>query len=284
MRSALLALCLAGAALAAPPAGEEARREEDRALREQAAKAEYEEALKRWQEQRGAGGDDRAMRERLDRILREETTRDAIRAKPPEKEEVRPEREPERREEPQRSSSPPPSAGIGSASSSSLASLMYFFLILVAAIVLAFATYAIVMAVMHARRRPPVEGNGETPEDAEERGGAAPPVVRDPEAWLADARRHAAAGRWLDALRCLLFASLERLHRARFIDYTRARTNRECVRAFTGPEERRAPFRSLVDEFDLAVYGQQPVGAEDYARAEAAARELGKGGADESVS
>ena len=69
----------------------------------------------------------------------------------------------------------------------------------------------------------------------------------------------------------------------RFIDYQRARTNRECVRAFTGPDASREPFGQLVDAFDVAVYGQRPFGAADYARAEAAARELGKGDAHEGV-
>lgn len=289
MRSALLALWLAGAAfaqeapLAPKPMDDDARRAEDRALRAQSGSAEYDEALKRWKAERGAGGDDRAMRERLDRILREETTRDLDRTPPPEKEE-QPESEPGKPKE--RESRPPPSggSGIGSASSAGLGSAIYVVLILLAALILAFAIYAIVMAVMRARHKPAVPETGEVAEAGEDRSGAAPPVLRDPDAWLAEARRHAAAGRWLEALRCLLFASLERLHRSRFIDYTRARTNRECVRTFTGPEARRAPFGALVDEFDLAVYGQHPVGAADYARAEAAARELGKGDANESVS
>lgn len=289
MRSALLALWLAGTVFAQEepptpkPMDDDARRAEDRALREQSGSAEYDEALKRWKADRGAGADDRAMRERLDRILREETTRDLDRTPPPEKEEERPVRDSGNRE-PRKTETPSGGPGIGSSSAAGVGSAIYVILILMAAIILAFAIYAIVMAVMRARHKPALAADGEQPADDEERGGAAPPVLRDPDAWLAEARRHAAAGRWLEALRCLLFASLERLHRSRFIDYTRARTNRECVRNFTGPEARRAPFGALVDEFDLAVYGQHPVGAADYARAEAAARELGRGDANESVS
>jgi hypothetical protein len=139
------------------------------------------------------------------------------------------------------------------------------------------------MAIQRSRRRPLKDDAVEVVTGEEERGGAAPPILRDPEEWLAEARRLAAAGRWIEALRCLLFASLERLHRMRFIDYQRARTNRECVRAFTGPDARRVPFGALVDAFDIAVYGQRPFGAADYAQAEAAARELGKGDAHEGV-
>lgn len=276
MRSALWLLVLAGAAAAQgqAPARDEDRRMEDNRLRGEQAGAEYGEAVQKWERSRGAAGGDRAMRDRLDRILREETTRDAT---PPPPREKRVERREDGRSgsEPRRQPPPAPSSG-GGVPVSAIGNLMWAVLILLAAAVLAFAIYAITMAVLNSRKRPAAKGESAEPAPEEERGGAAPPILRDPEEWLAEARRLAAAGQWLQALRCLLFASLERLHRSRLIDYTRARTNRECVRAFAGPEERRAPFRALVDEFDVAVYGGRAFGAADYARAEAAARALGK--------
>lgn len=276
MRSAfwLLVLACAAAAQGRPPERDEDRRAEDNRLRGGQAAPEFGEALQKWERSRGAAGGDRAMRERLDRILREETTRDAT-PPPPRERRVEKGEEPKAGRESKRSAAPPAPSGGGGAAPV-VANLMWALLILLAAAVLAFAIYAITMAVLNARRRPPVAAENAERAPEEERGGAAPPILRDPEEWLAEARRLAAAGQWLQALRCLLFASLERLHRSRFIDYTRARTNRECVRAFAGPEERRAPFRALVDEFDVAVYGGRAFGAPDYARAEAAARELGK--------
>lgn len=276
MRSALWLLVLAGAAAAqgVPPVKDEERRAEDNRLRGGQAAPEYGDAVRRWEQSRGAAGGDRAMRERLDRILREETTRDAT--PPPPREKRVEKRADEKPVEDQERDARPASSSGGGVPVSVIGNLMWAVLILLAAAVLAFAIYAITMAVLNSRRRPPAAGESVESTPEEERGGAAPPILRDPEEWLAEARRLAAAGQWLQALRCLLFASLERLHRSRFIDYTRARTNRECVRAFAGPEERRAPFRALVDEFDVAVYGGRAFGAAEYARAEAAARALGK--------
>jgi hypothetical protein len=280
----VLALSLAAAAAPpVPPARPtpDQQRESDRALRKDSGDPAFDEEYRKWRES-SRREDDAPFRERVDRILREDTRRDEggplpARAEPKEEPaEVKKERKPERpREEPVEA----PESGTGSFN---FAPVLWTILILVAAGVLAMAIYAGFTAWQQRSRKADGPEAADAPASASADGGAAPPVRREPDEWLAEARRLAAAGRWLEALRCLLFASLERLHRARLVDYERARTNRECVRAFKGPEDRRVLFGSLVDAFDGTVYGALPFGAAEYSRAEVAARELGRGVGDES--
>lgn len=237
----------------------------------------------------GGGGSERdpAARERLDRILREETYEERDREAPPPSEPEFPKPEDGdagrgRERPPPREISEPRSRPAGGGGSG----ILWTILILVTAVVLALAIWAFLTWLRERRGAK----KGEAAAVAAKKPGAgdgpsaAPPERREPEEWLSEARRLAAAGRHAEALRCLLHASMERLHRARYIDYERARTNRECLRNFRGEAVRRDAFAGVVDAFDLTFYGRRAFGAADYARTEALAVTLAAGGTDESAS
>jgi len=232
--------------------------------------------------QAAPSADREASRKRLDRILREETNREGAneeleewkrrlrerKAEPPPRHENR--RPPERRRE----SSPDYSGGGGAGISAK--AVFTTILILLAAVMLALAIYAVSIWVKNAK---PSEVS--KPKAKPKPGGAAPPVRREPDEWLAEARRLVAAGEYREAVRCLLLATMELLHRSRRIDYERARTNRECLGQFRGEASLRDRFASIVNLFDSAWYGGAPVGPAEYAAAEGLARELRQGVAHE---
>ncbi|MBI2923218.1 MAG: DUF4129 domain-containing protein, partial [Planctomycetes bacterium] len=235
----------------------------------------------------GSGGGtaregDPEARERLDRILREETyeEREEAPERPSEEREPRETRPPRERSAP-REPAPRPAAPAGGGSG-----VLWTILILVTAFVLALAIWAFLTWLRERRgaKKGGAEAAAKKKPGAEEGPNAAPPERREPEEWLSEARRLAAAGRHAEALRCLLHASMERLHRARYIDYEHARTNRECLRQFRGEPVRRDAFAGVVDAFDVTFYGRRPFGAEDYLRTEAMAVTLAAGGTDESAS
>jgi hypothetical protein len=245
--------------------------------------------LKKWKESKklppGDDGERAAARERLDRIIEAETRRDLEnedfdrRLRRPGEEkasEGRPPRErtppPETRPAPDSRPAPPPSrAGAGAAAGKAI---FWTVVIVVVGALLAGLVYLLLTAPRSEKEEAETAGNTEI--RRREAAGELPVVHRDPDEWLADARRLAAQGRFLEALRCLLLASLERLHRARAIDWEKARTNRECLRQFRGEPQPRARFAALVDAFDVAVYGRAPVREAEYLRAEEEARELGR--------
>jgi hypothetical protein len=102
------------------------------------------------------------------------------------------------------------------------------------------------------------------------------PLSRTPDAWLAEADRLAAEGRYREALRAAYLALLARLHRARAIDYQPTRTNWDHARAFRGPEDARQTFVDLTRSFDRAWYGARGVAPEDYRRVRDGALTLGR--------
>lgn len=235
-----------------------------------------------------APADREATRRRLERILAEETDRSASdkeleewkkklkeskagesRPEPPEKEETR--REPDG----QASSGGSGASGIGSL-------VMWTILILVGGAVVAMGIYSLV--VWWREREAAPKEKPKSVGDTKRMDAAEVPLERrDPDEWLAEARKRAARGAFREALRFLLLATMEMLHRARRIDYERARTNRECLRAWKGESPAKPLFASLVDAFDFAWYGGRAVAAEDYAAAEDLARRIRAGAVDESV-
>ncbi len=236
---------------------------------------------------------DRARRARLTRILEEDTDR-ARGARPPPQERI-PEpteapvngeprgRESSGGEEPEaRPAGRAPGSGGSGVVAAFMKLVLWTLFILVGAVLLAMAVQGAIAAWRERRGREEVKREAPAPSRVPAAGAAGPPVRRDPEAWLADARKWAAEGRFRDALRCLLFASMERLHRARLIDFERARTNREVLRRFLGTEEARGAFTQLVSAFDGAMYGGRPFGARQWEESESVARRLLAGVPDES--
>jgi hypothetical protein len=149
-------------------------------------------------------------------------------------------------------------------------SCLYVMLIVLGAAAIAVAIYAFTVW----RREPPEEAVMPAAAAKEE---AAPldALRKSPEAWLDDARRFVAQGDYRQAIRCLMLAMLNALHRARQIDYEKWKTNRECLATYRGPK--RGPFTSLIGLFELAWYGGRPVGAGEYQKAEEMARALRQG-------
>lgn len=298
----ILVAGLGARAQEAEPAPDEARVREDldRVLRSRVNRGELDRQLQEWKRTGersggggGGGGSGRSggggqpvsedSRRLLERILREETYEEGDpqdkhqdKDKGPEEGGRGPEADDSERASRSRSRGPSgPSGGGGGG-----AGVLWMILILICAVVLALAIYAF-LTYWRDRRLGAAGTTQASPAGAKApAGGAAPPERRDPEEWLREARRLAAEGRHAEALRCLLHAAMERLHRARAIDYERARTNRECLRLFRGEPQRRDAFATLVDAFDFTFYGKRPFGAADYVRVEANAMTLA-GGADD---
>ncbi len=150
--------------------------------------------------------------------------------------------------------------------------LLWVIVIVISAAVIASAIYAVV--VWRRERRPrttppaaPVDAVAAT-DDA---------LRQPPEGWLEDARRFVAQGDYRQAVRCLMLAILNTLHRVRQIDYEKSKTNRECLAGFRGEAGRRGNFSSLITTFELAWYGGFAVEPDDYRKAESIAVALREG-------
>ncbi len=94
-----------------------------------------------------------------------------------------------------------------------------------------------------------------------------------PEAWERRARKAAAGGDYIGALRALLRASLVRLEATRSRRMQRAATNREYVRRFARTPAVE-PLRLLVELIDWKWYGQGVCTESDYQAGEAAHQQL----------
>jgi hypothetical protein len=147
-------------------------------------------------------------------------------------------------------------------------------LILVAAVVLAAVVYALFVA---SRERAASDPALLPKTKTEEAAVPMDALRKPPEGWLEDARKYVGRGDFRQAIRCLMLAILNSLHRARQIDYEKSKTNRECLAGFRGEPARRGDFSSLILLFELAWYGAAPMGPADYQRAEQMARALREG-------
>ncbi len=91
-------------------------------------------------------------------------------------------------------------------------------------------------------------------------------LTRSPDEWRSVAIHWAHEGNFRDGIRALYLAMLSHLHRARRIDYHRARTNWAYVRGFRGHSEERDIFTELTYAFDEKWYGARPCTQGDFER------------------
>ncbi len=210
---------------------------------------------------------DPALRARLREILDTETDRRGVN---PEfekwkrdlwKEERRP-APPERREPP-----PPPSPAVPA-----LGNIFLWGTIAVCAAGLAFAAWTL---MARDRAAAAAAGGVSSPTASGAATGPVDALKKSPDAWLADARAALARGDRRAAIRLILLAVLALLHRNRRLAYEKSMTNRECLRAFRGPDEQRRVLAGVVGLFESAWYGGLAVGEKDCALALESARDLG---------
>jgi len=216
-----------------------------------------------------------AVRERLDQVLRNETNRgggnpdfekwkrDWLKAKfePPKL--------------PKIDIDPPEMTQVNAPAIGSV--ILWVAIVVISAAVIASAIYGVVVWRRERRPRAAVPGAPAKAEPA----AAGDALRQSPESWLADARRFVEQGDYRQAIRCLMLAILNTLHRVRQIDYEKSKTNRECLAGFRGEAPRRGHFSSLITVFELAWYGGVDVGADDYRRAESVALALREGAVHE---
>jgi hypothetical protein len=94
-------------------------------------------------------------------------------------------------------------------------------------------------------------------------------MAMDAPEWQREARRLMSEGKTAEAVRALYLSLLVILHRARWIEYARHRTNLEYLLRFRGPQPVRDVFARLTEMFDRAVYGGWRPAGEEYAAFEA---------------
>lgn len=90
--------------------------------------------------------------------------------------------------------------------------------------------------------------------------------VTEPEIWLQQARRYAAAGDYLLAYRAVFIAILLLLDRQGAVRYDRARTNGDYVRALRNADTPQLyeALLPLAGDFDARWYGRRPTAEEDF--------------------
>lgn len=132
--------------------------------------------------------------------------------------------------------------------------------ILVVALILLIA-YAIVYAVKNyqrgprtSKRKPSVDISAEPEESAD----------AEPDAWIAAARRHAAAGDYRKAYRAVFLAILIRLDRHGAIRFEPSKTNGDYVRSLRCAPDMLAFLRPLANDFDARWYGHVEATARDF--------------------
>jgi len=134
--------------------------------------------------------------------------------------------------------------------------------ILVVVLILVIA-YAIAYAVKNYQRTPRVtkkKPSVDTIVEPEESAAA------EPDAWIAAARLHAAAGDYRRAYRAVFLAILIRLDRRGAIRYERSKTNGDYVRALRNAPDLLAFLRPLANEFDARWYGHVEATKTDFDR------------------
>lgn len=89
----------------------------------------------------------------------------------------------------------------------------------------------------------------------------------EPDAWLAAAQRHAAAGDFRRAYRAVFIAILLRMDRMGALQFERSRTNGEYLRALRGRTSLFSFLRPLANDFDRHWYGESPVTEIEYRHA-----------------
>lgn len=124
---------------------------------------------------------------------------------------------------------------------------------------LLFLVYFVVCSRQSAREERTAEAGAVT-------GATEDALTRSPDEWRSVALHWAHEGNFRDGIRALYLAMLSHLHRARRIDYHRARTNRAYVRGFQGRPEERAVFTELTYAFDEKWYGARPCTQSDFER------------------
>jgi len=93
--------------------------------------------------------------------------------------------------------------------------------------------------------------------------------MADPEVYKAEARRHAEAGRFRDALRALFLTVLAELERAGLVAFDRTRTNGEYAQQLerrTGRGPVTENFRWLAQAFNVSWYGHGSSTREEFER------------------
>ncbi|HEX7166047.1 MAG TPA: DUF4129 domain-containing protein [Acidimicrobiales bacterium] len=125
----------------------------------------------------------------------------------------------------------------------------------IALTVVVFVIAFLIVKVARAVRRPPPGEPGFTVETDVRR-----PAVE----WDEEAARHAAEGRWRDALRCRYRALVARLASAGAVDEIPGRTAGEYRREVGRTRPQVAPpFAEATDLFERAWYGHRPTGEDD---------------------
>lgn len=112
--------------------------------------------------------------------------------------------------------------------------------------------------------------------------GAGPHVEIEPrrpaEAWLTEAERHEAEGRWRDALRCRYRALVATLARGGVVEEVPGRTAGEYRALVRQARPAVAePFADATDRFERAWYGNAETGADDAAAFRAVAERVASG-------
>jgi hypothetical protein len=89
-------------------------------------------------------------------------------------------------------------------------------------------------------------------------------AAAEPDAWIAAAKRHAAAGDFRKAYRAAFIAILIRLDRRGAIRFERSKTNGDYVRALRGTPDLLAFLRPLANDFDARWYGHVEATEQDF--------------------
>ncbi|HEX2028338.1 MAG TPA: DUF4129 domain-containing protein [Nitriliruptorales bacterium] len=132
----------------------------------------------------------------------------------------------------------------------------------IAWLVVALAVAAVVALVVHHTRRITTDPTVAVPDTA--------PPRRSGAQWRADAERHAAAGRWRDAVRCRYRALLADLAERGLVEDTAGRTAGEYAAELGGAAPAAAgDFAAATELFEQVWYGGAPAGSAEGERLDA---------------
>ena len=140
-----------------------------------------------------------------------------------------------------------------------LLSLMHWVLLSVAAVAMVALLAILFHEPLESRFRPSLPRAGLAPDD--------PPAPPDPRELLARADELAAAGRYADAMHCVLLAAMALLGRDAAGQPADSLTSWELLRAAGLAPPRRDALRDLVTRVERAWFGLRPASLDDYRQA-----------------
>ena len=143
---------------------------------------------------------------------------------------------------------------VGTGSSPILPYVLVVALILLIAYAIAYALKNYKAAPRLAKQKPTIDTLLEPEETA----------TAEPDAWIAAARRHAAAGDYRRAYRAAFIAVLIRMDRAGALRFERSKTNGDYVRSVRAKPKLLEFLRPLVNDFDARWYGRVEATNDDF--------------------